>query len=454
MRNLHPSFILAGVVSFVYINSLWGSYQFDDFNVIVNNSVVHSWHTWLADVPVGIRPVLKFTYMINWTSDMGVFGFHLINIAIHSVNAIFVYLLSLRLTSHLGNSSKGVSLITALLFALHPVQTEAVTYISGRSTSLMAMFYLGSLFAFAYGSDKKNRLWLYVVSPVLFILAVLTKETAVTLPLALLLWEKAYISEKTCKFALKKHAVHWVVLILMFLIFAIHNGYSWLLLSGFEIRGIKDNFLSQINGISYLISRLFLINRLNIDPDLPVLSRWTPLLIAEGSVLFALALTGFIALNRRRLLGFGLIWFFLHLMPTNSIIPRFDVANERQLYLALWGVSIALFVEVRSLQTRFMQYKHVLFRAGTIILLLVLGFFTIARNHAYRSEIALWEDTARKSPSKARVYNNLGYAYYLSGRYEEAKSAYLTALSLKPDFSLARSNLLELEKKQSKLSKM
>lgn len=89
-------------------------------------------------------------------------------------------------------------------------------------------------------------------------------------------------------------------------------------------------------------------------------------------------------------------------------------------------------------------------QAVTIILLVILGCFTATRNYIYRDEIALWKDTARKSPQKARVYNNLGYAYTLEGRYEEAKEAYLKALVLKPDYKLARDNLSELIKKSGK----
>ncbi|MEW6103812.1 MAG: tetratricopeptide repeat protein [bacterium] len=333
-------------------------------------------------------------------------------------------------------------MIAALLFALHPVQTEAVTYISGRSTSLMAMFYLGSIIAYIYGTETNRGAWLYLLSPALFMMAVLSKETGVTLPLALLLWTSIQ-NQKNWGVVLRMQIVYWAMFICILIVLIAHPNYGTLLEYSFDIRSLKDNLLSQINGVIYLISRLFMINRLNIDPDLPVQSTWTFLLAVKLAMLLALILTGMISLKRIPWLGFALLWFFLHLLPTNSVVPRLDVANERQLYLPVWGIFLGLSIGMVRFQTAFKGGKGFV-QAVTLILLVILGYFTAARNYTYRSEIALWEDTVRKSPQKARVYNNLGYAYAIAGRNEEAKRAYLTALSLDPDYSLARNNLARI----------
>jgi tetratricopeptide (TPR) repeat protein len=139
-------------------------------------------------------------------------------------------------------------------------------------------------------------------------------------------------------------------------------------------------------------------------------------------------------------LGFGLLWFFLHLLPTNSVVARLDVANDRQLYLPVLGIFLILSMGIAMVRGALERRGRVV-QAGAIILLVILGYFTVARNYTYRSEIALWEDTQLKSPHKARVYNNLGCAYAFAGRHEEAKRAYLAALSLNPDYPLARNNL-------------
>jgi hypothetical protein len=186
--------LLACALAMAYVNSWQGAFQFDDYNVIVNNPLVHSWSAWLADLSRGIRPFLKFTYTLNWTTGLGAFGFHLFNLAVHAGNTFLVYGIAGRiLREQAGEVSRHgtqmAAFLTALLFAVHPVQTEAVTYICGRSTSLMAFFYLAGFYAYQCGVEEKKPVLLYAAGPVLFVLAMLSKEVAVTLPAALLLWE-------------------------------------------------------------------------------------------------------------------------------------------------------------------------------------------------------------------------------------------------------------------------
>lgn len=454
IQSLSSPLLLVLIASVLYLNSFWGVFQFDDYNVIVNNPVVHNWSAWLDDVLYGIRPILKFTYTLNWTSGMGIFGFHLFNLTIHILNAILIYFLSLKVADSITNADQTIrllckksALLAALLWALHPVQTESVTYISGRSSSLMATFYLASILAYIHGSDANKRVWLYFVSPLFFILSVLTKESAVTLPLTLFLWEWVFHKETGfLRTTVKKQVIYWAMLGFIMAVLIIHPNYGGLLEYSFDIRRIGDNLLSQINGITYLLSRLFMLHRLNIDPDLSVISRWTPLVAAEAILLSGLIITGIVNMRKRQWIGFGILWFFLHLLPTNSFVPRLDVANERQLYLPIFGIFLALSIEIVRFQSIMEGWKrHII--SVMIAFCIVFGAFTVVRNYTYRSEIALWEDTARKSPQKARVYNNLGYAYALAGRYKDAKESYLRAIALKPDYQLPRENLSELLKK-------
>lgn len=447
MRQNYHLFLIILATSIAYLNSFWGVFQFDDYNVIVYNRTVHSWHAWISDLRDGIRPLLKFSYMLNWTSGMGLFGFHLTNTFIHLANAIMFYFLSLKIISSymiIEHRDKIAALFASLLFALHPVQTEAVTYISGRSVSLMAMFYLISILFYLRGSIYKNRsvrvILVYVLSPMFFVFAVLAKETAVTLPFALSLIEKTCQYRKRWGAILRKQAVHYLSFIAMMLVLIAHPRHGSLLEYSFDIRSMSDNILTQINAISYLISRLFVLNGMNIDPDLPVITAWSPELLIKTFLLVILFVGGIIAFRIRPVCGFGILWFFLHLIPTNSIVPRLDVANDRQLYLASFGIYTAIVVEARMFLH---STKRTVIRwyAAAVMIPVLIGSFTIARNHSYRSEIALWEDAAEKSPRKARVYNNLGYAYFLAGRFGDAEKAYLTALSIKPDYVTARNNL-------------
>ncbi|MBP2673377.1 MAG: Tetratricopeptide 2 repeat protein [Deltaproteobacteria bacterium] len=453
VRWAGPAALLAAVL-LGYANSFSGAFQFDDFNVIVDNPSVHSLSSWLDGASKGLRPLLKLTYALNWTSGLGLFGFHLFNGTIHAANTCLVYLLSRRLIPG-GKDAPGAAaetgpFLAALLFAVHPVQTEAVTYISGRSMSLMAFFYLGSLSAYARGVETNGRTLLWLVSPALFLLALLTRETAVTLPAALLLWESVTGGGRTrWPEIARRQAAHWMLLSCALAFFLVHPAYRNTWGAAFASQDPWRSVLAQVQGAAYLLSRLAMVHRLNIDPDLPVPQGLTPAIAAEGLLLLSLLAAGIAARRKAPVAGFGILWFFLHLLPTNSIIPRLDIASERHLYLAGWGIFLAVGAGAGKLSaaggrkgSRVPASKWV--PAAAVLAAILMGGYTIARNRSYRSEVALWESTVRLSPAKARAHNNLGYAYQLSGMREKAIASYREALRLDEGFRKARGNLATL----------
>ncbi len=432
-----------------YLNALRAAFQFDDYNVIVDNPAVHSWAAFLADAAQGVRPVLKLSYTLNWLASPGPAGFHLFNVAVHAANTLLIYLLSLRLLRLKEEDPRerpaaAAALFSALLFAVHPVQTEAVTYVCGRSVSLMGFFYLASILAYDHGTRGGSRLFLWLISPALFLVAVLTRETALTLPAALALWEAARGAEGgSFRGAARRQAPHWLLLGLVAFWIAARPAAADLYLYGLTKRSVADNALSQLNGVTYLLSRLLFAHRLNIDPDLPVLTAWSPVLAAQAALLASLVAVGVLCLRRRSRLGFGLLWFFLQLLPTNSLIPRLDIANERHLYLAGWGLFLPV-GELLATAWRRKPGERGWPRPAVAAVLVAAALLTVARNHEYRSEVALWERTALLSPGKPRVHNNLGYAYQLAGEPEKAIRSYETALRLDPEFAKARGNLAAL----------
>jgi protein O-mannosyl-transferase len=415
--------LIAAVAVLAYLPSLGGVFQFDDYNVIVNAPQVHSWQALTDGLGSGVRPVLKASYAFNWTLGLGVVGFHIVNIAVHAVNAVLIYEIGRRLTVH-----HGAALAAALLFALHPVQVEAVTYVSGRSTSLMASFYLGALLVYLRGGH-------WAVSALLFVLAAATKETALTLPVALLLCELARATG--WREIVRRQAVHWCLLVAGLAFVLLNERYFELLAFGFTRRDVADNLLTQVGGISYLVGRLIGLHGANIDPALPILTRWSAPLAAQAVLLGALLAFGAANLRARPWIAFGVLWFFLQLAPTNSFVPRLDVANDRQLYLASWGLFFAISVQVAQL-----RWPRRLAIATAGALLLAFAAASVSRQLDYRSEIALWEADVRKAPWNARAHNNLGYAYQQAGRLDAARRAYQAALTVDPAYSKARFNLL------------
>ena len=173
---------LLAAAALAWLPSLAGVFQFDDYNVIVHNPGVQSWAGFADGLGKSIRPVLNASYTLSWVSGFGDTGFHALNVALHVLNIFLVFQIGLELARRWAVPGAGAALAAALLFALHPVQTEAVTYVSGRSSSLAAAFYLGSLLLYLRGGHR-------LASAALFVLAVGAKETALTLPFALLLCE-------------------------------------------------------------------------------------------------------------------------------------------------------------------------------------------------------------------------------------------------------------------------
>jgi hypothetical protein len=408
---------VAGVAFVAYLPSLAGVFHFDDYNVIVNYPTVHSWQALLERAGGGVRPLLKASYTLNWTLGG---GFSLLNIALHATNAALLFLVGEVLFKE-----RRAALVAALLFALHPAATEAVTYISGRSSSLMAAFYLGALLAYLRGER--------LVSAALFVLAVATRETAVTLPAALLLCELCRAERPAWREIVRRQWIHWALLLAggVFLLF--NQRYFDLVAYGFAERSLADNLLTQVGGISYLVLRLVSLHGYNIDPALPTLTEWTPRLAFQALALALLLAIGIMSLRARPWLAFGVLWFFLQLAPTNSIVPRIDVANDRQLYLASWGLFLALCVQLRNVRP-----------LPTVAMLMVFAAASILRQLDYRSEIALWESSVALAPWNARGHNNLGYAYQVAGRPEDARREYLAALLLDPGHEKARFNLMFL----------
>ena len=419
--------LLFALAVLAYLPSLLGPFQFDDYNVIVHYPTVHSFATLAERAGAGVRAVLKASYTLNWTLDADPFGFHVVNILLHALNAVLL----LDIGKRVARDHDAAAFAAALLFALHPMQTEAVTYISGRSSSLMATFYLGSLLAYLAG-----RAW--PVPALLFVLALATRETAVTLPAALLLVELC--RGTPWREIARRQAPHWLIFAAAGAVILFTPRYFELIAYGFRARSLADNLLTQISAVAYLVWHLVTLQGLNIDPALPTLTEWTAGLVLQCALLFSLLGIGIANLRRRPWLAFGILWFFLQLAPTNSLVPRLDAVNDRQVYLACWGLFFALAVQIRSI-----QLPRPALRASLALLVLLFVGSSLLRQLDYRDEITLWEAAVREAPWNARAHNNLGYAYYQAGRKAEAWREIDTALLLDPQLAKARGNLALLD---------
>lgn len=434
-----PPCVLMLVVAAAWSNALQAPFQFDDWWAVQGNASVASILAWWNALP-GIRPLLKFSYALNSGLSPQAWGFHLFNLLAHAINVLLVHALAKRWLAALAPAvaARGfAAFAAALLFALHPATTEAVTYVSGRSVSLMATFAFASLLALTSDvsdAETSQRPWL---SAALFALAIAVRETAVILPLIWLMFAAcAGHSWRSALFALRGHAV--VLAIAAIAIAATpgyHSFFSWSL----DTRSLDEQLLGQIEAHFYLLSHTVLGLQTNIDPDIRVPLGWTMMLALKAGVLCTLLAAAAWQRRHRPWLAFALGWYFLQLLPTNSLLPRFDLANDRHAYLALVGPAFALAVVLAQRQARTVS------SVALAMLGLLFGTMTILRNHEYRSELALWNATVEDSPAKARPRINLGVARGLAGDASGAERAYLCALALEPGSQQARNNLAVLK---------
>lgn len=427
----------------VWWPSLAASFQFDDWNVIVNEPRVHSLAAWWQSMP-GIRPLLKLSYALNLTLDSNPSGFRLVNISIHALNATLVGLLLRARGIRSGltaTTASQAALLASLLFALHPVQTEAVTYISGRSSSLAACCCLLSLYCWVRSEDSERKssatAWLAICC-VCFALAVATKETALVLPLALLL----YSADRPLSQTLKRLTPLFLLMAVMLVVALSLPTYRRLLTVSLDTRTIGENLLTQSRALLYLAGQLIRLTNGNADPQLPVVSSldWlSAMLCAAWAGVFVWALLN---VRRRPVSSLAVLWFMVWLAPTNSLLPRLDVANDRQLYLAMMGPAWWLAVRLISWHPS----RAVVRPAIGALMLIALTWATYQRNLIYETEISFWEDTSARNPNNSRAANNLGMAYAIECRFADAEGAFKRAIALSGDDYYSRINLILLRK--------
>jgi hypothetical protein len=430
----HTALVVISLVTLLaYATSFHGAFQFDDWNVIVGEPRVHSLTAWWQSM-LGIRPLLKLSYALNWQSGAGLLGFHAVNLAIHIANAWLVYLLLRKRSA--SDQHVWAALFAALIFALHPAQTEAVTYICGRSSALVAFFSLASLFAWVAGGAAQRPIIAYVISPILFGCALATKETAIVLPVAMVLWRMTQ-ARTSLATACKDSLAHWAVVVIAILVALATGLYRPYIAASLAARSVGVNALTQIDAVSYLVMQLVRVDRLNADPLLQPVLTASALTIVEALALSSLLGASLLNVRRAPEFAFATLWFFVWLSPTNSFIPRLDIVNDRQLYIGMIGPAWLLALALEHL----LQRERAWGITASLLIVIGLALSTVQRNGIYFTEIAFWTDVTSKSPHNARAWNNLGFAYVGACDNAKAISAFGVALARDPAYSRAAVNL-------------
>jgi Flp pilus assembly protein TadD len=476
------------ITSLIYSNTLFSSFHFDDeHNIIVNTQLRDLSNFW---PPSGTRYIGVLSFALNYHfGQLNVLGYHLVNIAIHIMNGFLVWwlvLLTFKTPTmrRLNGISIFIALLCTLIFAAHPVQTQAVTYVVQRFTSFATLFYLLSLIFYIKarllnhvttskgqnsGQPKRDipiQSILYYLASVFFtVLAMKTKEISFTLPFMIVLYELIFFRSQSTERRTPNLKRLWVLIpfLLTLLIIPLSlvgadrsagSTIGELREAAQETEEIPRGvyFLTQFKVITTYIRLLFLPIQQNLDYDF---SLSYSLLDPKTSISFLFLLSIFVAalyLLKRSwktqngyglLISFGILWFFITLSVESSIIPIRDVIFEHRLYLPSVGAIIAFCSVVFYLlgRTKFKLYPLPAILVLLLLAVVPLGIVAYQRNHVWKDEGTLWGDVVKKSPGKARGHTNLGLVYYRQGRLEEAVKEYTTAIRLEPDYAEAYNNL-------------
>jgi Flp pilus assembly protein TadD len=446
--------VIVVAVVLAWSNSFPAPFLLDDYESIVSNPTIRDLASlaWLRPPStmgetVSGRPVLNFSFALNYAlSGLDVRGYRAVNVLLHVISACLLFGLSRRTLAKTNNDQSAVwlALTIALIWALHPLQTAAVTYVVQRAESLAGLFALLTLYAFARGSTEPRGWRWMCVAWIASLLGMGTKETAAVVPLVVLLYDRAFVS---LSFRAAFHARGRFYLLL---------GATWLLLIALVWtnagRGGSAGFGAAIGSWTYFATQCEAIVRyltLFVWPGSQVFDYGVHTVEGLGDVLpqffllCALAIGVIWALWRNQVMGFLGACFFLGLAPSSSFIPvATQTVAEHRVYLALAPLVVAVCLGVRellkSLSPVIAGRLKIVVAAAVIV---TLGGATFARNQVYRSELALWQDTVAKRPQNPRAQNNLGVALLSAARTDEAATAFRKAVQLQPNHAFAHFNL-------------
>jgi len=463
--------LLAGVIIVLaalaaYHNSFSGPFILDDVAATTDNPSIRHLGSALSPPSVsgvGGRPFLNLTYALNYAlGGTEVWGYHAFNLIIHMLAGLTLFGLVRRtLTSRLIARRSEISnrrfevpeatllaLAVAVLWVVHPLQTEAVTYVSQRAESVMALFYLLTLYCFIRSQESGDRsqekrsgfrplassLW-SLASIFACLLGVLTKETIITAPVMVFLYDRTFVAGSFRE----AWRLRWR--------YYLGLAGTWLPLAGL-MAGLHHREVGFGQGVtwwSYALTScrsVVLYLKLAIWPNPLVFDYGAEVIHNTAGILpcvlvVVVFLAGLvIALRRWPAIGFAGAWFFVILAPTTSLVPiAQEPTADHRVYLSLAAV---IGLVVLGLYTWIGRRSLIVFAAMAV----GLGWLSVRRNEDYRSEVAIWNDTVVKCPGNSRACYNLGNELEkIPHQTSEAISAYEAALRINHDYAEADNNL-------------
>lgn len=452
---------IAVLALLAYSNTLTGSFLFDDHNIIKYNKSFPLESFW---PPSGTRYFAYLSFALNYSfNGEEVFGYHAVNLAIHIINGILVFIMARLLMSSPRLSGKDlpssyIAALAALLFVAHPVQTEAVSYITQRFASLASLFYLSAVALYLkWRLSQKGamRHVLYVLAVLFAYTSQMAKEICFTLPFVILMIELAFFNGPMARRLLGLVPFLLAMAVIPYMLFN-----SGMYNAG---HGIREDQLVDLESISrhdYLVTQFRVVVtylRLLVLPvgqrleyDYPMFRTFFAPEVLASFILLLTLFAGSVFLYFRSLrkgsaflavIGAGVFWFFTTISVESSIVPIKDIIFEHRLYLPSVGAAIAVSAAIFLAARKAALAGGKVFAAAVVLLVLPLAVAAHERNKVWQNAVSLYEDTYSKSPNVDRVTYNLALAYHVSGNIDGAVEKYREALRLKPDLEKAHFNL-------------
>jgi tetratricopeptide (TPR) repeat protein len=498
----------------IYSNTFNVPFQFDDSSSIVENDRIRDLGNFIAPQKakgyslIGIprlRYVGYLTFGLNYKlHGLDVTGYHIVNLFIHIVNALLVYSLvlltfktdvfqrengELDRTSFDGPGSEQglIAIFSALLFIVHPLQTQAVTYIVQRLASLATMFYLLSLVMYVKsrlirsGDDKAglpsvSNILFYVFSLISAVLAMKTKSISFTLPVIVTLYEFIFFRDK-----IKKRLLYLIPILLTMLIIPLSiidmdvgkKPVGEIISDVSEVTRVESKLsrpaylFTQFRVIMTYIRLIFFPVNQSLLYDYPKFHTFLNWQVCISFlfliIIFSAGIYCLYSARARenvfppgrsnvlrsdtqsmRLVSFGIFWFFMTLSVESGVIPILDVIFEHRVYLPSVGAFISIitftFIIMNKLKNRFLHIKNVIM----VVLVLVIGILSASaysRNMVWKDNITLWEDVVAKSPGNVIGLNNMGNAYLNNGEIDKAVIYFKRAIAAAPGYAKDYYNL-------------
>jgi protein O-mannosyl-transferase len=447
--------VLAGAAYLTYRGSLAVPLVFDDVMGIERNATIHQLWPPVAllhppfDTSVSGRPILNASFAVSYALGGGrVEAYHAGNLLIHVLAGLVLFGLVRRTLLRWSvlpreNDALVLAFAVALLWLVHPLQTESVTYVIQRAESLMGLFYLLTLYCFVRYVEGGRPAWA-ILAVLASSLGMGTKEVMISAPVIVLLYDRTFVAGSLGEAWRRRWRLYlclvpamiWVLL----LAFGTKNRNGT---AGFGI-GVRwgDYLLTQFPALARYL-------RLAFWPTGQVFDYGAQWVTHAWAVLPAALLTAALlaatlwALVRRPAVGFLGVWFFVILAPTSLIPGNRQTIAEHRMYLALAPLLVLVGVTLYRMVAggRAAPGRNRAILGVTLVLAGFLGAATARRNRVYLTNFGLWQDTVAKNPGNFFARNNLGNFFLSDGQTDAALAQYQAALLLKPDFPEAHNNL-------------